>query len=197
MARLSLYDLPGEAQKEDADADADAVHHVPVLVVGGGPAGLLMAYMLSRHGVKTLLVEKYPERLAAPKAHALCPRTLEICRQYGLDTNAIRRLGSPRSDAQWVHFLTNLSGERIGSLPYERMDADVLESTPEMIHNIPQPDFEKFISEKLHEDPNVEVRKGVGFVSCEQVSVKPSPPSQKRVIRVMPPNLVADRRPSS
>ncbi|KZL75362.1 FAD binding domain-containing protein [Colletotrichum tofieldiae] len=136
-------------------------HDVPVLIAGGGPTGLFTAYMLSRHGVKSLLIEKYSERLAAPKAHALCPRTLEICRQYGLDTNTIRRLGSPRSEAYWVNFLTNLSGEMIGSLPYERMDAG-------MIHNIPQPDFEKFITNQLLGDPNVEIRKGVGFVSCEQ-----------------------------
>ncbi|KAK2031653.1 FAD binding domain-containing protein [Colletotrichum zoysiae] len=162
MAGTSSCDAPVDSQKEDVPPQ------VPVLIVGGGPAGLLTAYMLSRHGVKSLLIEKYPQRLAAPKAHALCPRTLEICRQYGLDTNVIRRLGTPRDDACWVHFLTNLSGERIGSLPYERMDADVLESTPEMIHNIPQPDFEKLISNQLRGDPNVDIRKGVGFVSCEQ-----------------------------
>lgn len=82
--------------------------------------------------MKSLLIEKYPERLAAPKAHALSPRTLEICRQYGLDTRAIRQLGSPRDDAYWVNFLTNLTGEKIGVLPYERMDPGVLESTPEV-----------------------------------------------------------------
>lgn len=38
-----------------------------------------------------------------------------------------------------------------------------------MIHNIPQPDFEKFIADHLSDDPNVEIRKAVGFVSCEQV----------------------------
>ncbi|TQN67022.1 2,4-dichlorophenol 6-monooxygenase [Colletotrichum shisoi] len=148
--------------------DQDISHEVPVLIVGGGPTGLLTAYMLSRHGVRSLLVERYPERLAAPKAHALCPRTLEICRQYGLDTNTIRRMGSPRRDACRVNFLTNLGGEVIGSLPYERMDAGVLEHTPQMIHNIPQPDFERFVSDRLLDDPNVEIRKGVGFVSCEQ-----------------------------
>ncbi|KAJ9139161.1 2,4-dichlorophenol 6-monooxygenase [Pleurostoma richardsiae] len=141
---------------------------VPVLIVGGGPTGLLSAYMLSKLGVKSLLIEKYTERLAAPKAHALCPRSLEICRQFGLDTNVMRKLGSPRDDAYWVNFVTNLSGERIGVLPYERMDPEVLNDTPEMIHNIPQPDFEDFVAKRLVHDPNVEVRKGVAFVSCEQ-----------------------------
>ncbi|KAF2014634.1 FAD binding domain-containing protein [Aaosphaeria arxii CBS 175.79] len=141
---------------------------VPVLVVGGGPTGLLSAYMLSKLGVKSLLIEKYPERLAAPKAHALSPRSLEICRQYGLSTDAIRKQGSPRTDAFWVNFVTNLSGDRIGVLPYERMDPKVLDCTPEMIHNIPQPDFEQFVAWHLEKDPNVEIRKGVAFVSCDQ-----------------------------
>lgn len=37
-----------------------------------------------------------------------------------------------------------------------------------MIHNVPQPKFEAFITEALSGDPNVEIRKGVAFVSCEQ-----------------------------
>jgi FAD binding domain len=82
--------------------------------------------------VKSLLIEKYPQRLAAPKAHALSPRSLEICRQFGLDTKAIRSLGTKRVDAKWVNFVTNLSGELIGLLPYERMDPEVLELTPEV-----------------------------------------------------------------
>jgi 2-polyprenyl-6-methoxyphenol hydroxylase-like FAD-dependent oxidoreductase len=134
--------------------DAEMPKQVPVLVVGGGPAGVLCAYLLARFGststsnpnsyhaglqaasddlppVKCVVIEKYPHRLAAPKAHAICPRSFEICRQSGLDTAAMRKLGSPREDAYWVNFVTNLSGERIGVLPYERMDVDVLDDTPE------------------------------------------------------------------
>lgn len=144
--------------------------NVPVLIIGGGPAGLLQAYLLSRLNVKCLIVERYPERLGAPKAHALSPRSLEICRQFGLDVRRIRQLGTKRNDARWVNFLTNLSGDAVGRLPYERMDTGVLEATPEMIHNIPQPVFEQFITENLAKDPNVEIRKGLSFVSLKQDS---------------------------
>jgi 2-polyprenyl-6-methoxyphenol hydroxylase-like FAD-dependent oxidoreductase len=112
-----------------------------------------------------MIVERYPERLGAPKAHALSPRSLEICRQFGLDVRRIRELGTPRADAFWVNFVTNLSGEAVGVLPYERMDAAVLDETPEMIHNIPQPIFEQFVTEHLSADPNVDIRKGVSFDS--------------------------------
>ncbi|KAH8883509.1 hypothetical protein GQ53DRAFT_882741 [Thozetella sp. PMI_491] len=160
--------MPGLLQPVADAAGVAREVNVPVLIVGGGPTGLLSAYMLSKLGVQSLLIEKYPERLAAPKAHALCPRTLEICRQFGLDTVAMRKLGSPREDAFYVNFVTNLTGERIGLLPYERMDPAVLDATPEMIHNIPQPDFENFVAKELANDANVEIRKGVAFVSCEE-----------------------------
>lgn len=88
-----------------------------------------MRCSLLRREVKCLIIERYPTRLAAPKAHALSPRTLEICRQFDLDINDIRRLGTQRDDAYWVNFATSLAGHYVGSLPYERMDADVLEHT--------------------------------------------------------------------
>ncbi len=77
-------------------------------------------------------MERYPERLGAPKAHALSPRSLELLRQFNLDVKRIRQLGTRRRDAFWVNFLTNLSGQQVGVLPYERMDVDVLNDTPEV-----------------------------------------------------------------
>ena len=78
------------------------------------------------------MVERYPERLGAPKAHALSPRSLELLRQFKLDSKRLRQLGTRRRDAFWVNFLTNMSGPQVGVLPYERMDTDVLNDTPEV-----------------------------------------------------------------
>lgn len=41
-----------------------------------------------------------------------------------------------------------------------------------MIHNIPQPDFEELMKQLLDVDPNVELVRGVEWLSC--VQVKPS-----------------------
>jgi hypothetical protein len=79
-----------------------------------------------------LIIERYPERLAAPKAHAINPRSLEIFRQFGLGEKCIRQLGTSRDDSSSVNFLTNLCGDMIGRLPYERMDPAVLDNTPEV-----------------------------------------------------------------
>lgn len=88
--------------------------------------------LLTNPIVRCLVIEKYPRRLAAPKAHAICPRSFELCRQFGVDTRALRQIGTSRDDAFWVNFLTNLNGEKIGVLPYERMGPDVLDDTPEV-----------------------------------------------------------------
>ncbi len=53
-----------------------------------------------------------------------------MCRQFGLDVNEIRKVGTSRNDAYWVNFITSLAAEHVGKLPYERMDAEVLNSTP-------------------------------------------------------------------
>lgn len=138
---------PSALHNETFDED------VPILIIGGGPSGLLLAFMLEQLGgvypfsplgygvislimntdgniVRSLIAERYATRLAAPKAHALSPRSLEMCRQFGLDVNEIRKLGTARKEAYWVNFITNLAGEHVGKLPYERMDAEVLNSTP-------------------------------------------------------------------
>lgn len=119
--------------KESIPASStDIAHDVDVLIVGGGPSGLLQAYLLQKLNVSCLVIERYANRLGAPKAHALSPRSLEICRQFGLDTNQLRRLGTPRSEAYWVNFVTQLGKEPVGRLPYERMDPAVLQATPEV-----------------------------------------------------------------
>lgn len=82
--------------------------------------------------VQSLIIERYPERLAAPKAHAINPRSLEILRQFDLGEKHVRQLGTSRDDSSSVNFLTNLCGDAIGRLPYERMDPGVLNDTPEV-----------------------------------------------------------------
>ena len=55
-----------------------------VLIVGAGPAGMVCALSLAQAGIRCVLVDKRLERLAAPKAHAVNPRTLEICERLGV-----------------------------------------------------------------------------------------------------------------
>src|SRR6476469_10374377 len=71
--------------------EAMNVKDVPVLIVGGGAAGLATSALLGKHGVRSLLVEKRSEVFIYPKARNLSFRSLEILRGLGLadDVHAI------------------------------------------------------------------------------------------------------------
>jgi 2-polyprenyl-6-methoxyphenol hydroxylase-like FAD-dependent oxidoreductase len=140
---------------------------VPVLIVGAGPVGLLGARLLSRLGLRVLVVEKHVQRLAAPKAHALNPRSLEICAAAGLPMTAIHAAATPPAEGGWVRFVQTLAQPDIGALPYERQDEAVRALTPWPLINIAQPDFEAILEDALEGEPEVEIRRGVEFVGCE------------------------------
>ena len=59
--------------------------HVPVLVVGAGPAGLVTAIGLARHGVRSVLIERHPSTSIFPRATGVSTRSMEIFRGWGLD----------------------------------------------------------------------------------------------------------------
>jgi 2,4-dichlorophenol 6-monooxygenase len=122
---------------------------VTALIIGGGATGLLSSILLARHGIDSVIVERYEKRLGQPKAHAINPRSLEILRQAGLETIALRRQGMSPRDGDMVRFATSLSGLEFGNLPYERQEDDAKEVTPEPLFNISQPIFEQFLIEEV------------------------------------------------
>jgi putative polyketide hydroxylase len=63
----------------------DNVEQTPVLVVGGGPAGLVAAITLARHGVPSMLIERHRGTSVFPRATGVSTRTMEILRGWGLE----------------------------------------------------------------------------------------------------------------
>ncbi len=133
----------------------------PVLIVGAGPVGQLAALLLSRQGIETVLVDRRTDTLDAPKAHAVNPRTLEICESVGLSATRLRELGASANDAGDVRFVGTLTGPEFGVLPYERQDPAAFEFTPFPLTNLPQPVFEAELSHALEGCDNVEFVRGV------------------------------------
>jgi putative polyketide hydroxylase len=66
-------------------AAADRARDVPVVVAGAGPAGLVAAVTLARHGVGSLLVERNPALSPLPRATGVSLRTMELLRSWGLE----------------------------------------------------------------------------------------------------------------
>ena len=61
------------------------IEEVPVLVVGGGPAGLAAAVELARHEIPALLVERRVVLSSHPRATVLSLRSMELMRAWGLE----------------------------------------------------------------------------------------------------------------
>ncbi len=131
-----------------------------VLIVGAGPVGMLAGLLLSKQNIASIIVDRRFERLHAPKAHAVNPRTLEICDQAGLSGDYIRSHGAPHNIAGHVHFVSTLAGTDFGSLPYERLTDDALSITPFPLINMSQPKFEGLLAGALQNCDDVGLLRG-------------------------------------
>jgi 2-polyprenyl-6-methoxyphenol hydroxylase-like FAD-dependent oxidoreductase len=143
-------------------ADLDA----QVLVIGAGPVGLLGARLLGNQGIRTIIAEKYPSRLEAPKAHALNPRSLEICAAAGLPMDRIHAAATPRAEGAMVRMVATLATDEIGALPYERQDDAVRDLTPFPLINIEQPRLEAILEETIAGHPHVDLRRSLEWKEC-------------------------------
>jgi 2-polyprenyl-6-methoxyphenol hydroxylase-like FAD-dependent oxidoreductase len=65
-----------------------------VLIVGGGPCGLMLANELGRRGVRAILIDQKPTTAFNPQANATQARTMEHYRRLGF-AHEIRSLGLP------------------------------------------------------------------------------------------------------
>src|SRR5258706_15242148 len=82
------------------------VVEVPVLIVGGGPAGLTASLLLSRHDVESLLVDKRITESPLPRARGVHARAMEILRVCGVEPD-LRAVELPITPgAQWQTRLT-------------------------------------------------------------------------------------------
>src|SRR5213082_874641 len=58
--------------------------HVRCLVVGGGPAGMMTGYLLTRAGVNVLVLEKHADFNRDFRGDTIHPSTLELMYELGL-----------------------------------------------------------------------------------------------------------------
>ncbi len=142
---------------------------VDVLIVGGGPVGMLGGILASRLGLSALVVERRDGPRTSPAAHVVNARTYEICRQAGLDMGRIHAAGQGAADAGHVNFVTRLTGELIGRLPFERQGDACLEYTPTPLRNLSQHRFEPILADELLASAGAELRYRHEWASSEEV----------------------------
>ncbi|MDF1480382.1 FAD-dependent monooxygenase [Leifsonia sp. H3M29-4] len=141
-------------------------NRVPVLIVGGGAAGLATSMLLSRLGVETLLIERRTTTSMLPKAHILNQRTMEVFRQAGL-ADAIYDQGAPidmMSRTAWYTSLgspSELHGRCVGAIDswgggglMPEYDA----SSPCRITNLPQHWLEPLMLTRAQKSSSATIR---------------------------------------
>ncbi len=73
-----------------------------VAIIGGGPAGVLLAEILHRHGVESVVLEKHTRQhvLSRIRAGVLEPWTVDVLREHGLAARLERE--GHRHDGVWI-----------------------------------------------------------------------------------------------
>jgi 2-polyprenyl-6-methoxyphenol hydroxylase-like FAD-dependent oxidoreductase len=86
-----------------------------VLIVGGGPCGLMLANELGRRGIACLLVDPKPSTAFNPQANATQARTMEHFRRLGF-AEEIRALGLPLDHPTDIAYFTRYSLHELARL---------------------------------------------------------------------------------
>lgn len=116
-----------------------------VVVVGGGPCGLMLANELGRRGIDITLVDEKPDTAFNPQANATQARTMEYFRRLGI-ADEIRSLGMPdefpTDIAYFTRFCTHeLARVKLPSAREAKAQADGLDSlwsAAELPHRVSQ-----------------------------------------------------------
>ena len=66
-------------------------HSIDVVIVGAGPAGLMLAANLVRFGIKTAIWDDRLDKTATGRADGLQPKSIETLRQMRLADPLLRR----------------------------------------------------------------------------------------------------------
>ncbi len=89
-----------------------------ILIVGGGPCGLMLAIELGRRGIACLLVDAKPGTAFNPQANATQARTMEHFRRLGF-AHEVRAMGLPPDHPTDIAYLTRFAAHELAriSLP--------------------------------------------------------------------------------
>jgi 2-polyprenyl-6-methoxyphenol hydroxylase-like FAD-dependent oxidoreductase len=115
------------------------------LVAGGGPAGMMLAYLLARSGVQTILVEKHGDFLRDFRGDTVHPSTTEVMHELGLLDEFLREVPHQTVEQLSIGF----RGQT-----FDLVDFRHLPTACKYVVFMPQWDFLNFMADKAKRYPS-------------------------------------------
>lgn len=117
-------------------------------VVGGGPAGMVLGFLLARAGVDVVVLEKHADFLRDFRGDTVHPSTLELMYELGILDDFLRR---PHQELSEVGALVDDFAVTVADLSH-------LPTHCKFIALMPQWDFLNFFAEKAKAYPQFRLR---------------------------------------
>ena len=122
----------------------DEILHTTCCVVGGGPAGMMLGYLLARRGVEVTVLEKHQDFFRDFRGDTVHPSTLEVLNELGLLEEFLRL---PHEE------VTSL-GVIIGGSFFDVADFRHVPVSCKFVALMPQWDFLNFLSDHAKRFPS-------------------------------------------
>lgn len=138
-----------------------------VVIVGGGPCGLMLAIELGRRNVSAVLVDQKPSTAFNPQANATQARTMEHFRRLGF-ADEVRALGMPPDFPTDIAYYTRFATHELArfKLPSARQAKETVASlsgswsAAELPHRVAQKFVEQVLRRQAEALPSVSVNYG-------------------------------------
>jgi 2-polyprenyl-6-methoxyphenol hydroxylase-like FAD-dependent oxidoreductase len=142
----------------------------PVLIIGGGPVGLMLSAELGWRGIPSLLVERDPpeERLKFSRILVVSVRSMELLRRLGA-SDMVRNWGFPPDFPLDNVFVTSLNGYELGRFKmYSLGSAKEDPYSPEHQWHCPQVVFDPIMQRLAGSFPASTIRYRTKLIALEQ-----------------------------
>lgn len=146
-----------------------------VVIIGGGPCGLMLANELGRRGISTVLVDEKPSTAFNPQANATQARTMEHFRRLGF-ADKIRSLGLPADFPTDIAYFTRfcqheLARFKLPSAKEAKAKVNALSgswSTAELPHRVSQKFVESVLRREAEKLSGISVNYGWRMLDFRQ-----------------------------